>query len=94
MQVEVDETMGGAGLGLWRIFSTASFVAISVVNDRYTEFLVGIGKRAIAGARPYAFHLFFKESKRRRFWKTLDENSSSQPTVNKSITIVTKQEHD
>jgi hypothetical protein len=89
MRVEVDETMGGAGLGLWRIFSTASFVAIAVVNNRHTEFLVGFGKRA-AGPRPFAFHLFFKEQGRAvRRWRLLDADSS-KPTVNKSVTIVTE----
>jgi len=90
MQVEVDETMGGAGLGLWRIFSAASFVAIAVVNHRHTEFLVGIGKRAAAGPRPFAFHLFFKEQGRPvRRWRLLDADSNN-PTENKSVTIVTK----
>ena len=87
MRVEVDETMGGAGLGLWRIFSTASFVAISVVDNRHTEFLVGIGKRA-AGPRPFAFHLFFRERGRPvRRWKLLDADSA---TVSSSVTLVTK----
>lgn len=87
MAVEVDETMGGAGLGLWRIFSVASFVGISVVNHRSTEFLVGIGKKA-PGARPYAFHLFFREGTKRRFWKLMEDHSS-KPSVSKSISIVT-----
>jgi len=90
MRVEVDETMGGAGLGLWRIFSAASFVAIGVVNNRYTEFLVGIGKRVSAGPRPFAFHLFFKNLGRAtRRWRSLDTDSTN-PSVNKSVTIVTK----
>lgn len=88
MQVEVDETMGGAGLGLWRIFSVASFVAISVVSNRHTEFLVGIGKRA-AGARPFAYSLLFRDRGGAvRRWKLLDAEST-KPTTN-SITIVTK----
>ena len=90
MQVEVDETMGGAGLGLWRVFSAASFVAISVVNNRHTEFLVGIAKRAAAAPRPFAFHLFFKERGRPvRRWRLLDADST-KPSVNQSVTIVTK----
>jgi hypothetical protein len=89
MQVEVDETMGGAGLGLWRIFSAASFVAISVVHNRYTEFLVGIGKRA-PGVRPFAFHLFFREYGRPvRRWKLLDADST-KPSLNSSVSIVSK----
>jgi hypothetical protein len=90
MGVEVDETMGGAGLGLWRIFSAASFVAIAVVNNRHTEFLVGIGKRISTKPRPFAFHLFFKEQGQVvRRWRLLDADST-KPTVNKSVTILTK----
>lgn len=57
MNVEVDPTMGGAGLGLWRIFTVASFVAVSVVEGHHTEFLVGI-KRGGRG-KPYGVHLFW-----------------------------------
>jgi hypothetical protein len=90
MGVEVDETMGGAGLGLWRIFSAASFVAISVVDRRYTEFLVGIGKRVASAARPFAFHLFFRGHGRAvRKWKLMDPDQSNS-TVNSSLTFSTK----
>jgi hypothetical protein len=89
MQVEVDESMGGAGLGLWRIVSVASFVAISVVSNHHTDFLVGIGKRPPAGPRPFAFHLFFKEAAKRRYWKLQDDDPSKQSFAN-SITIVTE----
>jgi len=76
MSVQVDESMGGAGLGMWRIFSAATFVAISVVKNRHTEILVGIAKRA-AGKRPFAFHFFFTEGAKRRFWKlSADDNNS------------------
>lgn len=61
MQVEVDESMGGAGLGLWKIFSSAAFVAISVVKHRRTEFLVGFRKKPAPGAKPFAMHLFFTD---------------------------------
>ena len=90
MAVEVDETRGGAGLGLWRIFSSASFVAIAVVRGRYTEFLVGIAKRVAAAPRPYGVHLFFNEHGRSaRRWRLLDSDST-KPSVNESVTIVTK----
>ena len=86
MRVEVDETMGGAGLGLWRIFTVATFVAISVVNNKHTEFLVGIAKRT-AGPRPFAFHLFFKEPGHAvRRWKLLDADTS-EPPLNKSVAM-------
>jgi len=88
MQVEVDETMGGAGLGLWRIFSNASFVAISVLGQRHTEFLVGIAKRSVR-PRPFAFHLYFKQGKR-RFWQLFDGLEGSEMSLEQSVAIVTK----
>ena len=89
MQVEVDETMGGAGLGMWRIFSGASFVGIVVVKNRRTEVLVGIAKRAAPGPRPFAFHLFFTDIGKRRFWRLADDESSKL-AINRSVTIVPK----
>jgi hypothetical protein len=90
MAVEVDETMGGAGLGLWRIFSAASFLSLAVVRGRYTEFLIGIGKRVATRPRPFAFHLFFKEPSRMpRRWRLLDTDAT-EPNINKSVTLVTK----
>jgi len=69
-------------VGLWRLMSTVSFVAISVVNGHHTDVLVGIGKRdGNAGPRPFAFHLFFKEGARRRYW------SLSQADGRQSLTI-------
>ena len=38
--VELDESRGGAGLGLWRIFSTATTIAITVIPGRLTEFVI------------------------------------------------------
>jgi hypothetical protein len=75
MNVEVDETMGGAGLGMWKIFSLTSFVAISVVDSHHTDVLVGIGKRMVPGQRPFAFHLFFNGGRKRRTWKLLNDDS-------------------
>ncbi len=88
MGVEVDESMGGAGLGMWRIFSGASFVGVSVVKDRHTEILVGVVKRGAPGPRPFAFHLYFRESAKRRFWQLRGrDDESSTPTVNRSVAI-------
>ncbi|MDQ3335001.1 MAG: hypothetical protein M4D80_07560 [Myxococcota bacterium] len=83
MQVEVDESMGGAGLGLWRIFSGATAVAISVINGRSTEILVGMWKRVGAGPRPFCYDLFFEERGSARAW-TLDS------TVTTAVTLVDK----
>jgi hypothetical protein len=89
MQVQVDETMGGAGLGMWRIFAGASYVSVLVAKHRHTEVLVGIAKRAAGGPRPFAFHLFFNDTEKRRFWKRADDESS-KPGLNHSVTIVSK----
>jgi len=90
-KVEVDGSMGGAGLGLWRIFSRASFVAVSVIQQRHTEFLVGIGKRPAKGPRPFAFHLLFKERTggTQRRWKLVDMDTGPVG-LDRSIGIGTK----
>jgi hypothetical protein len=67
MEVTLDSSMGGAGLGLWRIFSHASFLALTVVPTQYTEFLVGVARRprpasqAPRTSKPYSIHLYFSE---------------------------------
>lgn len=63
-QVQVDETMGGAGLGLWRIFTNATFVGVVVVKGSKTEILVGIAKRS--NPKPFAFDLFFADGEQAR----------------------------
>jgi hypothetical protein len=90
MGVEVDETMGGAGLGMWRIFSGSTFVAISVIKGQHTEILVGIAKKAAGGPKPYAFSFFFRESAKRRFWRPASEHTNTPSSVNKSVMIVNK----
>ena len=87
MSVDVDETMGGAGLGMWRIFSTATFVAASVVKNRQTEILVGIAKKAKAGTKPFAFHLYFRESKKRKFWQVFKDETTARPSIDNSVII-------
>lgn len=89
MQVQVDESMGGAGLGMWRIFAVASFVAISVVSHHHTDVLVGIAKRAVSGARPFAFHLFFEDAERPRFWRLLQDDATQQSYASFTIEIET-----
>ncbi len=90
-QLPTDELVGGAGLGLWRVFSAASFVAVSVNNNRNTEVLAGIANGAVAGPRPFAFHLFFKEHGRPvRRWKLLDADTTQNGVVDHSIAIVNK----
>jgi hypothetical protein len=71
--VEVDGSMGGAGLGLWRVFANAAFVAISVSKGRHTEILVGVPKQPqLRRLKPFGVHLFFHQSARRRPWRWAD----------------------
>jgi hypothetical protein len=90
MQVEVDESMGGAGLGMWRIFSNATFVAVSVVKHHHTEILVGIAKR-VPGPKPFAFHLYFRDPGKLRSWSLLHDESV-QPASSKSVLLELKSE--
>ena len=58
--VSLDESRGGAGLGLWKVFSTASRIVITVIPGRLTEILIGIAsKGGRIAKRLDAVHLFF-----------------------------------
>lgn len=61
--VLLDESRGGAGLGLWRIFSIASTIDITVIPGCLTDILVRVDtKRKRASGKPLlAVHLFFPE---------------------------------
>jgi len=60
--VALDESRGGAGLGLWRVFSTAAHVAITVIPGALTDVVIGIATRdgrAIPKQQLQSLHLFF-----------------------------------
>ncbi|MDB4957757.1 MAG: hypothetical protein JWO36_5326 [Myxococcales bacterium] len=58
--VPLDESRGGAGLGLWRVFSTASTIAITVVPGQLTDILVGISThKGKISKQLQAVHFFF-----------------------------------
>jgi hypothetical protein len=61
--VSLDESRGGAGLGLWRIFSTASTISLTVIPGALTDIHVRIEarKRRSVGKQLLAIHLFFPE---------------------------------
>jgi hypothetical protein len=75
------------GRGLWRVFSAGWVVGVSVVNDRHTEVLVGIGNEDPLKPHPYAFHLFFKGGAKRRFWKLMDEDTGKPSSQTGSVTV-------
>ncbi len=61
--VNLDESRGGAGLGLWRIFAAASTINITVVPGTLTDITISIGsKDSRRLVRPQAVDLFFAES--------------------------------
>ncbi|HEY0255208.1 MAG TPA: hypothetical protein VGC41_26955, partial [Kofleriaceae bacterium] len=51
-EVSLDESRGGAGLGLWRIFSTASSIAITVKPRCLTDIMVTISTQRGRAAKP------------------------------------------
>jgi hypothetical protein len=61
------------------ITSAAMIVAISVVAHHHTDVLVAVSTRDDHQPRPFAFHLLFKDSTKRRFWNL--EDSSATPTA-------------
>jgi hypothetical protein len=73
--------------GLWRVFSTAAVVAVSVVKNHRTELLYAIPKRGTPEVKPYAFHYFYKEGPRRGIWKLVDEDTGS-PITSASMSLI------
>lgn len=60
--VDFDTTSGGAGLGMWRIFSAASLILVRVTPGKHTDFLVGVDiQRGRRWQRGRAIHLFFQD---------------------------------
>ncbi len=58
--VKLDESRGGAGLGLWRVFSTASTLSITVVPGQLTDIIVEFSiKDGRMMKHLHAMHLFF-----------------------------------
>jgi hypothetical protein len=87
--VVLDESRGGAGLGLWRIFSVASSVSVTVVPGSLTEFLVGIrlaGGRAVAKQFD-AVHLFFAPPSE-HYESVVVLTDEAQSLLDKSVTLI------
>lgn len=64
-EVALDERNGGAGLGMWRIFSSASSICLSVIPNHVTEITVAIGKNdSRRVARPLSVELYFGQGSR------------------------------
>ncbi len=59
--VELDESRGGAGLGMWRIFRQSSRVIISVEPGASTEMLVTVPKSGVQRKNLRAWHFLFDD---------------------------------
>jgi hypothetical protein len=81
--VALDESRGGAGLGLWRVFSSASTIAVTVDPGHLTEILVGIAKKGGKATGPLSVDLYFSAADARRRRVTEDPD-----LIDQSITIV------
>jgi hypothetical protein len=84
--VPLDESRGGAGLGMWRIFSAATSLAITVVPGRLTDILVRIApKQGRNSKQLQAVHLFFVTESSDDESFMFDQNSG---LVDRSITLL------
>ena len=60
--VALDESRGGAGLGMWRVFSLSSSVVITVIPGRLTDVLVWIdASKRRAAKHAHTIQLFFPQ---------------------------------
>jgi hypothetical protein len=59
----LDESRGGAGLGLWRVLSKGMAVVVSVIPGRVTDFFVRIAMTKTHN-QPFAIHLYFPDRER------------------------------
>ncbi|MBA3451540.1 MAG: hypothetical protein H0T42_00420 [Deltaproteobacteria bacterium] len=86
-EVELDESRGGAGLGLWRVFSAASTISITVAPGNLTDILVGIATKngRIAAKQLLGLHLFFFPAHNDESARFTDDDSS---LLDRSITLV------
>jgi len=83
------DAAAGSGLGLRGVVRRASLVAISVVNNHYTEVLVGFLDGVSTSSPPFALHLFVKGSARRRLWKSANQDiGADTPLTNTFVSFV------
>jgi hypothetical protein len=84
--VELDTSRGGAGLGLWRVFSAATTVQVVIDPGKLTEVLVGISTKDKGPRGPWAMDLFVTPSASSRRW--LASHEKEHDLLDQSITLV------
>jgi hypothetical protein len=84
-EVPLDETRGGAGLGMLRIFSSALAVSVTVIPDALTDIVVSLDTKASRrSVRPAAVHMFFGRQSHR--WIGVPVIDDDQGLVEQSFT--------
>jgi hypothetical protein len=84
--VGLDESRGGAGLGLWRVFSVATMISITVLPGQLTDILVQVAPKQGNRAKLLAVHLAFADSPVRDSDSLLLDHDSE--LVDHSITLL------
>lgn len=80
--VAIDDSRGGAGLGLWRVFSAASSLSITVDPGAIAEILVGIAVKDKRSMRPTSVDLFFVPAASHK-----QDADAGRPELDQSITV-------
>lgn len=62
--VELDESRGGAGLGMWRIFRQSSRVIVAVSPGTSTEMLITVPKTGVLKKNLRTWHFLFEKAPR------------------------------
>jgi hypothetical protein len=85
-EVVLDESRGGAGLGLWRIFSVASSIIITVIPGHITDIVVRIStQNGRITKKLQAVHLFFAPASEVR---ELPEVPEVPKWLDQSVTLI------
>jgi hypothetical protein len=82
---QLDESRGGAGLGMWRVFSAATRISITVVPGHLTEVVVGIATGRGAAKQLLAVDLYFDPNASD---STVDVPNGSRDLLDHSVTLV------
>jgi len=84
--VALDESRGGAGLGMWRVFSAATTIAITVIPGRLTDILVRMAPKTGRSAKQLlAVDLYFLPDSHAEAQQLIDQNDS---LLDHSITLI------
>jgi hypothetical protein len=85
-EVALDESRGGAGLGIWRVFSAATTIEITVIPGRLTDILIRMSSKQSRSAKQLlAVELHFLPDSHKPKMLTVDEDSGM---FDNSITIM------